>query len=490
MRVMNHNPLNTFQSASKSVPAYIEHLKANNIDPSLLITSIDNFRKLPPIDKSSYILKYPSLMLFPNGKFPAIGHTSSGSSGNPTFWFRDTKQEKIGIANYRNIFKKIFNIQKNEPTLVIICFSMGIWVAGTYTLIACRELARLGHQLTILSPGIETRSICEILKTISPYFKRVILIGYPSFIKLAFEEIHKNNIPIHKNICVITSGNNFSEGWRSHILKQLEKPKNEAARIINIYGCSDAGILGHETPLSIFIRQYALQNKEFCNDVFGLKDVNHLPSIIQYNPKHIYFEEVNGELLLTANIDMPLIRYNIHDRGRIISFKEMRQIMGDYGIGSLFSSLSEWKLPFATINGRTDVAVTFNAVNIFPENIQEGLRDPNISYLFSGNFLAYTKELSNHYEQLHLDLELAEGIKNIDHIIKQNIQVIIVENIKKTNSEYRDNSNLGYSSIPIIHLSTYGDPKFKTARRCSDQKSLMLSLEGGKTRIITDQNKN
>jgi phenylacetate-CoA ligase len=164
--------------------------------------------------------------------------------------------------------------------------------------------------------------------------------------------------------------------------------------------------------------------------------------------------------------------------------------MGDYGIGSLFSSLSEWKLPFATINGRTDVAVTFNAVNIFPENIQEGLRDPNISYLFSGNFLAYTKELSNHYEQLHLDLELAEGIKNIDHIIKQNIQVIIVENIKKTNSEYRDNSNLGYSSIPIIHLSTYGDPKFKTARRCSDQKSLMLSLEGGKTRIITDQNKN
>ena len=360
---------NIFRATAKDIPAYADFLKTHHLSPSSIKT-INDFEQIPSIDKTSYILKYPTNMLTQNGKTPALGHASSGSSGQPTFWFRGIKQDEAGTQIYGKIFNQIFKVEREQSTLVIICFSMGIWIAGLYTLMACREITRMGYNVSTLSPGIDIQDICAILKNVAPSYEKVILIGYPSFLTLLFDDVHKNSIPIHSNLYLITSGDKFSEEWRHNMSKQIGKSADlNEARIINIYGSADAGILGYETPLSIFIRQQALKNNELCQTIFGVDALSSLPTLVQYEPKFIYFEEVNGELLLTTDLDIPLVRYNIHDQGKVIRFQDMQHILSQHGIVNPFQNDKEWELPFVTIAGRTDVAVNFDAVKIYPECI-------------------------------------------------------------------------------------------------------------------------
>ena len=108
---------------------------------------------------------------------------------------------------------------------------------------------------------------------------------------------------------------------------------------------------------------------------------------------------------------------------------------------------------FIAVKGRTDVAVTFYALNIFPENIRAVVEDRRTSKYLSGNFITYNKTSHNQRTQkLHVEFELAKNIKpskKIQNMVKQSV----VENFTRMNMEFRKlYSVLGGRAEPLVKL--------------------------------------
>ena len=98
------------------------------------------------------------------------------------------------------------------------------------------------------------------------------------------------------------------------------------------------------------------------------------PQFFQYNPLLRYIESVGEgtqakELIFTSASGIPLIRFNLHDRGDTYSFSQVKKIM------NLAHVKSAHQLPFVALWGRSDQTLIFYAANIYPEHIKIGL-DP------------------------------------------------------------------------------------------------------------------
>ena len=450
--------LAVFRKASREVPAYKKLLaKAKIIAAD--VKSINDFEKLPIINKENYLKKNSLPQLFPEQKIPPVAYASSGSSGQPTFWFRDERLEQKGAKIHKIIFQKIFEIKKEEPTLVVICFSMGIWIAGNYTLDVCRRIARSGYSLTLITPGIEKQDILSILSRLAHQFKNIILAGYPPFLMDVLIEVKKKKVAINSRIRLLTAGDKFSEQWRTDVMTLIQTKK--PGYIVSVYGCADAGVLGYETPLSIFLRRESAKNASLYKTLFG--NEADIPSLVQYDPKDLFFEEKNGELIFTVDTAIPLIRYNIHDFGRIINFEEAMEILKDHGLdGKAKKIIRNWKLPFLVKKGRADVAVTFYALNIYPENIKAGLENKTTVKYVTGNFFAYNKTVSkNRKQKFYLNVELAQGVKTHKKIMAL-VQKQVVKALLTMNLEYRKLlSTIGNKALPVIKLVPCGSQQIR-----------------------------
>lgn len=476
----NQFALKVFRSAVKNVPAYRSVLKNHNIDPAKIKTPED-FKTLPVIDKKSYIYKYPLADLFPNKIISPMAYASSGSSGKPTFWFRGDEQEEMGGELHEIIFNKIFKIKKHEPTLVVICFAMGVWVAGNYTLASCRYLFKKGYNITTITPGVEKGDIFNVLKELPPRFKNLVLVGYPPFIMDVMHESFKKGIKFdNQNVKILTAGDKFSESWRDSVLKMLNA-KDAPDSLVSVYGSADAGFLGHETPLTIFLRRESLKNKKLYKALFG--DAGILPGLVQYHPSHIFFEEINGELAFTINTAAPLARYNIHDVGSVFSYEKIKKILKESNLEkeAVKRGLNDWKIPMVAIKGRSDVAVTFYALNIFPEHILAGIQNKKVSKFLSGTFSAYNKTVNkNRTQKLYIKLELAKGVK-MSHDVFRLVSRSVVENLIKLNIEYRKLYQvIGTKALPTVSFTSFGDQSF-----ISHEIKGVLNIKGKKPRFIS-----
>lgn len=467
-----------FHFAAREVPAYRKFLKSNRLNEKKVRMSRD-FSSIPIMDKKNYFEKYPLFELFPNKRMPPVAYASSGSSGKPTFWFRGDKQEERGTKIHEIIFRKIFKIRKDESTLVIICFSMGVWIAGGYTLAACRHIARNGYQLTTVTPGTEKEDIFHIFRQLTPRFKNIVIAGYPPFLMDVVVEVSRRGILPKKNIKLITAGDKFSEKWRVSIARLLHI-KDPEYSIISIYGSADAGILGYETPFSIFIRRNAAENGDLRKVLFG--EGKDLPAFTQYDPNDIFFEENDGELIFTIETAAPLVRYNIHDVGRLLSYEQVKKILKEHKLDGTAAhyGLHEWRFPFIVKKGRSDIAVTFYALNIYPDNIKAGLENKKIAKLVSGKFFAFNKTLyQDKRQKLYIEVELAPRVSPTKKILAL-IQNSIIENLTKLNLEYRKlYSILGQAASPVLRLIPFGKKDFQQQRVRG-----VLTVIGKKPRVL------
>lgn len=461
--------INVFLRAKADSRAYGDFLKrhgASQLNPK----NEQDFSRVPITDKKTFLSQYKLNSHFPL-KIPAAAYASSGSSGKPTFWFRDPKQEIAGGRLHEIIFRDFFKIKKDRKTLVIVCFSMGIWVAGNYTAAACNWVAAQGYALTTITPGIEKEDIFSILKLLAPEFETVILCGYPPFVMDILRISKERGIKLPTDLKILTAGDKYSEAWRDAVIK-LMGSRAKPTDVINVYGSADAAVLGFETPQSITLRRSSLKNKKLYKALFDAETVQ--PALFQYDPNYIYFEEKSGELLFTVDTALPLVRYNIHDIGRVIQPMEVNEILENAGEKPL--SQNTW--PFLIKKGRSDVAVTFYALNIYPEHISLSLAQKSITRHLTGNFLVFTAQDQKHREKLHLHLELSSETK-IDSRSLKKIQSAITANLKSLNAEFRRlYSAIGRKAEPILKFYTKNNPGF------IKNKNGLLFLNGKKPKIL------
>lgn len=166
-----------------------------------------------------------------------------------------------------------------------------------------------------------------------------------------------------------------------------------------------------------------------------------------------------------------------------MSFEEILKIIKAHGLESNANhhGLKQWHLPFIIKKWRSDVAVTFYALNIYPENIKAGLESENISKLVSGKFFAFNKTFNkNRDHRFFINVELAPG-KKPQKTLLQKISKSVFSHLLKLNIEYRKlHSIIGNKAIPKLTLLP-----FDGRRLVLEEKGGVFSQKGKKAKIVS-----
>lgn len=450
--------LDLFHRVATQVPAYQKFLHEYGIN-HLSIKTWQDFIKLPTVDKNNYLHKYPLEELCWQGTFHQqhMISASSGSSGDPFFWFRSSWQEFEASLTHELLFRKFWQIDKKK-TLLIVNFSMGMYVAGVLTQNCGQRLAEKNYPLTVISPGISVTECVRIIKELGGKYEQVILAGYPPLLKDIVDTGSKAEIDWSQiDIKFLFAGEGFSENWRSHIIKAVNG-KMETDSSFSLYGSADANILAQETPASIDLRRLASNNDDLAKTLFGQNE--RLPGFFQYNPLARYFENVEGEMVFSADSSIPLIRYNIHDSGQIIDHNEILIKSKAASLpDDIIESINNWPWPFLALQGKSD-AVIYYGLLIYPENIRAGLYSEKISSYVSGRAAVAKRYDQNKNSYLEVNIELAPGIQS-DFKLEKIITNELLAGLIETNLEYnRLREAMGSKVNPRIKLLPHGDKKY------------------------------
>lgn len=449
-----------FKAAAARVPAYKDFLKKNKVNPER-VTSYAHFQEVPPTDKKNYIKEYPLKDLAWDGKLdhPSVFTSTSGSTGEQTYFFRSS------LVDWQcSILQEIFienSLTPRKPTLVVVCFGMGIWIGGIITYEAITRLGERGFPTSIITPGINKTEIFKALKKLAPSYHQTIIFGYPPFLKDLIDEAADWGINFSKmNVRFSTAAESYSEDYRDFLGKAV-KLKDPVLDIMSIYGSADIGAMGFESPTSISIRRLARKDKKFSAKLFV--STQKTPTLAQFVPTFINFEEVEGELYLTGSNSIPLVRYAIGDHGGVYSHKEMTSLLREfkYNIPRVRNDkFKNMELPFVYVFERNDFSTTLYGAQIYPEAIREVLIKNPFVKLLSGKFTLLTKYTEKHDQYLEINLELARE-QRISKIARAQLLDHIIKNLMLKNSEFRElHRFIGKRALPKLMFWDHEDPNF------------------------------
>jgi phenylacetate-CoA ligase len=453
--------LKTFQAAARRVPAYQDFLKKHSINPRS-VRSFEDFKKLPQITKDNYLRQYPlEDLMWEGSKFTGdLISVSSGSTGEPFFWLRDKAQQEEAGEFFYEIYKNSFNCD-TIPTLLVVCFSMGIWIAGSYTTLGGIVAKQKGLKMNIINPALDVADALAVINRLQGDYEQIIMAGYPPFLKDLIDRGPEEGIDWLKlKIGYTPAGEVIGEELRDYFLRRGTK-YHDPTKVISIYGTVDAGIVAYETPLSIILRRQ-IYNKRLQKDLFG-REV--LPTLAQYDPRKRYIEAIDGNIVFTSSTGIPLVRYNIKDvGGTVTNLADL--VSNEAGFKAVLSrnniDLKKWARPFVFVHGRSDFAVSLYAVLIYPENIKKALLNDELAQHVSSRFVMAIKHKRNLDQYFEVVVELKKDIKADKNILKL-VERAIIENLNNDNFEYRKLRNsIGKKADPVIKLKNHGDSQYFT----------------------------
>ncbi len=464
-RMGEQRALKLFHMAAKRVPAYKHFLRMHRVNPDRIKT-IRDFAHVPITDKKNYIQQYPLADRSWDGTLrnQKIAAISSGTTGEPTFWLRGDFQEfEQGIV-HELLYRYLFDIEKYR-TLLVIGFPMGIYVSGVATAFPSFLVATKGYPLTIASVGNSKNQILRTVKHLQKDYEQIILAGHPFFIKDVIEAGRTAGIMwSRKKMRVMFCSEEFSEHWRSYVA-ECTGIKQDLKSLINVYGSSDLLLIGYETPISIFCRMLAEDNPLFRRRLFD-EEAATAPQLFQYNPLLRHIEAENGELLFTSASGIPLIRFNIHDAGKVMPYRDIADALDEALAGwkqklhNQSNGAPVWRLPFVVLRGRNDQTVIFYAVNIYPDHIRIALDHDPFFGKITGKFTLRKCNTKRMDAYLEVHIELRGGIKQNAGLVER-IRNHLVRRLKEVNIEYADASaRLDKDLRPRVRLWPYQHPKY------------------------------
>lgn len=442
-----------FKEVAARVPAYKDFLLKNSVAINAIKT-IPDFSHLPAMTKKNYIEEYSVADRSWDGKLSAqhIISTSSGTTGQPHFWPRNLQAEIEGAYAHEFLLKEFFHIDKKD-TLFVNGFAMGNWIAGTFTQSCVQLLSWKGYKVSVMSPGYNLESVCEVVEKMKDYYQQIIICGHTPFLKEVIEALSEHMFDWKKNsVSLLGTGQAVTENWRKYIEDILCIQPN-INRFFNLYGSADAALMGFETPQSIALRSYFALHSEKSQSVFAS---NRLPSLYNYDPRLTYFETEEGELLITKNSGCPLVRYNIHDQGGIIESSKMEQ----YSQDSKVLQNAVQALPYVFLFGRDKFMVKLYGANIYSEHAQHALSHTLLQKHITGRYLMEVAETKEKNPQLIIRLERRQNIEGKEELVKL-IQDIFIQEVSSLNKEYSYIlKELGEKVRPQIITHTYQDHEY------------------------------
>jgi phenylacetate-CoA ligase len=447
-----------FRDVSQSVPAYKKLIARHGVDPDSVRTA-DDFSRVPTTSKQSYHQPNDLAELCRDGDLATCDFVavSSGSTGEPTVWPRFASDE-IGTAwRFEQVLSDSLRVGSRR-TLGVVCFALGSWVGGMYTIAACRHLAAKGYPLTLVTPGNQRAEIFRVVRALAPSFEQTVLFGYPPFLKDVIDAGRADGLDWHRyGIKLVTAGEVFSESFRSLVCERAGAA-DPVRDMVSLYGTADGGVLANETPLSVTIRRFLSERPEAARELFGEA---RLPTLCQYDPTHRYFEVESGELLFTGDGGTPLVRYRILDRGGVVTHRAMLEFLRDHGFDptvGLEIGREARALPFVFVFGRGSFALSFYGANVYPENVSPSLERPELAARVTGKFVLEVATAADENPELSLAVELAATTEPSEALALE-IGRAVRSELERANGEF-----LAYvpaeRRTPRVRLFSLGNPEY------------------------------
>lgn len=461
------NALALFHSMAERVPAYKDFLAKHNVDHKKIKNIKDFEEQVPLIDKDNYLRAYPRHMLCWDGDFKGkswVISTTSGSTGVPYYFPRQELQDRYYALAAELYLRTNFQIDK-KSTLYIVGFPMGAWIGGVFTYQVLQMIAReRGYNLSIITPGIDKKAIIEAVRQLGKDFDQVIIGSYAPFLKDILDDGERQGVNWKEyNLGFIFSAEIFSEEFRDYVCRKTGL-KDPYATSLNHYGTVDLGTMAHETALSIWIRRFALTKQNLYYDIFG--ETHKLPTFAQYIPELFYFEVVEGDrLVCSSNSGLPLVRYDLKDRGSVVTLEELEQIYAahDLDLQKLLPKEVEsrlWNLPFVFVYERSDFSVSFFAFQIYPETVRRVLQRKDFERRITGKFSMEVSYDDEGRQKLTINVECKYGQKP-DLLMREKLKRQVIKQLVTENSEYRETrKEYGKLTDPEISFWPYEDEKY------------------------------
>jgi len=462
--------LQTFHEAAKKVPAYQDFLKKHNVNPDEIKTLKDFQEKVPIMAKNNYLSQY-SLEQLSQGeiKKESFGMCfTSGTTGKPASMLISKKSLPQVIYGVMGFFHHLWEIRSScNYTLCINGFALGPWLASFLSNFVLGKEAEQ-YNFTLITVGSDPKRMTEILEEIGDNYDQVLIMGYSSILKQFFEEAERNRINLKKyNIRILSSGEPLPKNFKKYILDQIGDSEKDFWKILDFFATTDASVLGFGTPLATVLHQIINTNKRICSEIFNLNEIENL---FQYNPASIFLEEKENKILVTKPGIIPLIRYQIGDLGKVISFEKMKEVLEKegYNIDDLLKK-ADWqkgyfKWPFFTYLGRADnMLKIYSGAKVYAENLLGILEKPEAKEIRSFKLTTENDENLNTRLIVYLELKpgLAPSTQELDRLTKK-YQKIIHEELFKNNLEYQDAYRLNSEVVlPIVRIFTYGKGIFE-----------------------------
>jgi phenylacetate-CoA ligase len=397
---------------------------------------------LPVTTKDNYVRKYSIEDRCYGGKIPRKGvviDESSGSSGIPNNWVRGPAERHSVTALVQLSYRARF---REETYFILNCFALGPWATGMNVSMSLVDLSILK------SVGPDKAKLENALRLFGPRY-RYLVTGYPPFIKnfLDMTTLDLSGYELH----LIVGGEGMSEGLRSYFRKWFKS-------VYSSYGASDLEInIAAETELTIGLRQMCWKSPNLSRKLFGREDP---PMIFQYNPLDYVIEQsADGELLFTiarlANI-APKIRYNLHDRGGVLSCNDLSRHMTDSGqtVSSLVKTSGSF--PLLYIYGRNDLSVAFFGSKVFPSDLEHIIHQDVRLAKHLNSFQIEKLEDLEFNQILHLHLEQSEGSREE----LGDLQAIFYEGLVRVNQDFREITKMISPRHVRATLHPYGQGPF------------------------------
>lgn len=462
--------LSVFHDSVKKSFAYQDFLKKNNINPSEINTINDFKEKLPTMTKQNYLNQYPLEKL-------AIGEIkketfglcfTSGSTGLPTALLISKKSLTPVINGVISFFHYLWDIR--SPSISTLCingFALGPWLASFLSNYVLGKEAE-NFNFTLVTTGGDPLTMIEVIEKIGRQYDQILIMGYSSVLKLFIEEAEKRklNLEIY-NIRILSAGESLSKNLKKYMLNKIDTEQKNFWKILDFFATTDASVIGFGTPLAEVVRQIIDQNRKLCFEIFGLREIQNL---FQYNPAAIFLEEIDNKITVTKPGLIPLIRYQIGDLGKIVSFEKLKNILekSGYKIDELLKEAGWYKgyfkWPFFTFLDRADdMIVIYSGAKIYPQNLFSLFEKKETKEIRS--FKITTQEDINQNKRFLVYLELKPDLEfNSEELndLEKKYQKLIHEELLKNNLDYKDAYHLNPElTYPLIKIFPYKKGPFE-----------------------------
>jgi phenylacetate-CoA ligase len=407
-----------YEVARRRVPAYREFAGGQ---PRAFAT---DFSALPEMDKHSYVKAFPLEAQCVGGEIPRTGvvvDESSGTSGKPNNWVRG--------ADERRAVKKMLNVALHEllgrePLFIINAFALGPWATGMNVSSSVVDMAILK------STGPELDKIEATLRDFGPRY-RYLITGYPPFLKTL---VDRADVDWERyDVYAAFGGEGISEAMRDYLGRAFTK-------VYGSYGASDLEInIAAENDFTIALRRALATDPELRRALTWPDE--QLPMVFQYSPLDYLIEtNADGELVVTllrASNVSPRVRYNIHDRGHVLRFPELRRRLAAVGRSpDDFGNGSRTDLPLLFHYGRADQAVAFYGSKVTPADVEAAVFSiPELAAIVD-SFALLVHEDEDVNKRLTIALELGAGKTAPADV--ETLRGIFLSRLESVNQDYRE----------------------------------------------------